>query len=55
MTRQDKVKHKIAIVLQVLGNLSDNLAKEPDQWHAINEAEVAMHKVRKTFEQEIPE
>lgn len=54
MTRKEQVDHEIAKALDAMHNLSENLAKEPDQWLAIQQAELAIHEIRKTFEQEIP-
>ena len=54
MSRKDEITHQIAIALDALHNLSDNMAREPNQFLAINEAELVMYKVRQTFEQELP-
>jgi len=53
MTRKEKIDHELAKALDALHNLSDNLAKEPNEWLAIVEAQEAVHEVRKTFEQEL--
>ena len=52
-TRKEKIDHEIAKALDALTVLSEQLAKEPNQWLAINGAEMAIHEIRKTFEEEL--
>lgn len=61
MSRKKEIDREIINALDAMHVLSEDLAKTPDQWlaideaeEAINAAELAIHKVRKTFDQEIP-
>jgi len=48
-----KAEHLIAKALDILHKLSEDCATEPNQWLTINNAEIAIHEVRKAFEQEL--
>lgn len=52
MTRKEQIDAEIGKALDALNSLSENLAKEPNQWLAIKDAELAIHEIRKTFDQE---
>ena len=53
MSREDEIKHLIDKSLDCLHQLSENCAKEPNEWLAIHDAEMAIHDVRTAFEQEL--
>ena len=53
MNREDEITRHIASALAELHELN-GLAREPNEFLAINDAEIAMHDVRKAFEMEIP-
>ena len=51
--REEEINHYIASALAELHELSEKFAKKPDQFLAINDAEQAIHAIRRTFQQEI--
>lgn len=52
MSKKEKAYHRVANALKELHELSE-IANQPDQWLAINQAEIAVNDILITFEQEI--
>lgn len=51
--REDKINHCIASALAELHELNEGFARTPDQFFTINDAELAINRIRPAFNQEI--
>ena len=52
--REDRVNNHIASALAELHELNENFASTPDQYFTINDAQLAINRIRATFAQETP-